>query len=169
MRALVDGFERGDLAILVADSLQLAHIEETAQDPDSLGIAPIPGYPTSQPFSTVELVVVSSASTQKDVAALLINFLANETQQRRFARSISGRVPVNRQVIQLDPTLYPRASAILQQARASIVPTVAQDQLLNALILSADPVYQQVLEGILSPQEGAQQIIETLKSDPNGK
>lgn len=167
MRALVEGFAQGKMAALVANSLDLAYLEAQL-GAENLAVATLPGYPVAQPFANVEVMVVNSASTQTQAAAALINFLSNETQQRKLARSTAGRAPVNRRVSQLNPTLYPRVSVVLEQARAAVVPTAAQDQVLNRLIPVADPIYQQVLEGILSPDEGAQQIVDALKQKENG-
>ncbi|MCB0036678.1 MAG: extracellular solute-binding protein, partial [Anaerolineales bacterium] len=156
--ALADSFARGDLALLVADSLKLATFEEQLGS-EQLGVATIPNFPAAQPFSNVELMVVNSASVQLEAAARLSNFMSNEAQQRKLARTTSGRVPVNRSVT-LNPTLFPRVSVILEQNQAAVVPTKQQDDLLNLLINAADPVYQLVLEGIVTPEEGAEMIVD---------
>jgi len=158
MRALVDGFARGDIALLAANSLELASLKERMGS-DGVAVAPIPGFPQARPFSNVEVMVMNSASVQHEAVALLINFMTNETQQRKLARSTSGRAPVNRKVGRLNETLYPHVSVILKQNRAAVVPTTGQDRLINHLIVAADPVYQQVLEGVLSPEDGAREIV----------
>lgn len=156
--ALADSFARGDLALLVADSLKLATFEEQLGS-EQLGVVTIPNFPAAQPFSNVELMVVNSASVQLEAAARLSNFMSNEAQQRKLARTTSGRVPVNRSVT-LNPTLFPRVSVILEQNQAAVVPTKQQDDWLNLLITAADPVYQLVLEGIVTPEEGAEMIVD---------
>lgn len=161
--ALKDGFARGDLALLVDNSLELASLQEALGE-EQVGVVTIPGSPTSQPFSTVELMVVNSASVQLDAAAVLMNFMSNEAQQRKLARATSGRAPVNR-TVSLDPTLFPRVSEILAQNQTAVVPTTAQDDLLNLLIIESDPIYQQVLEGLISAEEGAQMIIDAVNRD----
>ncbi len=157
-RALLDGFARGDIALLVTNSLELASLQERMGS-DRVAVATIPGFPQARPFSNVEVMVMNSASVQPDAAALLINFVTNETQQRKLARSTSGRAPVNRKVGRLNSILYPHVSAILQQNRVAVVPTTGQDQLINRLIVAADPMYQQVLEGVLSPEDAARAIV----------
>jgi maltose-binding protein MalE len=166
IRALVDSFAQGDIAMLVMDSLELAVLEEQLGR-EQVGVALIPGTPQSQPFSNVELIVVNSASVQGEAAALLTNFMSNEAQQRKLARSTSGRAPVNR-VVNLNPTLFPRVSVILQQNQTAVVPTTRQDDLINRLIVAADPIYQQVLEGFISPLTGAELIIEAVNNSETG-
>ncbi|MCA9935651.1 MAG: extracellular solute-binding protein [Anaerolineales bacterium] len=163
IRALVDSFAKGDIDLLMMDSLELAALEEQLGS-DQLGVALIPGSPNSQPFSNVELIVVNSASVQQEAAARLSNFLCNETQQRKLARSTSGRAPVNR-VVNLNATLFPRVSMILQQNQTAVVPTTRQDNLINRLIVTADPIYQQVLEGLTTPMAGAQFIVDTVNQE----
>lgn len=165
-RALVDSFVRGDIALLVMDSLELASLEER-MGREQFGVATLPGFPHAQAFSNVELIVVNSASVQTEAAAQLSNFLSNAAQQRKLARTTSGRAPVNR-AVSLNPTLFPRISAISQQNRTSVVPTTVQDGLINRLIVEADPIYQQVLEGLITPDAGAQMIIDTVKNDRDG-
>lgn len=165
--ALADSFARGDLALLVADSLKLATFEEQLGD-GQLGVATIPNFPAAQPFSNVELIVVNSASVQLESVTLLSNFMSNEAQQRKLARSTSGRVPVNRSV-SLNPTLFPRVSVILKQNQAAAVPTRRQDDLINYLIIAADPIYQEVLEGIVSPAAGAQIIVDAVNNREDGQ
>ena len=164
MRGLVDGFERGDVAVLMGNSLELASLT-ARMGSDGVAVATLPEFPRAHPFSNVEVMVMNSASVQKEAAALLIDFLTNETQQRKLARSTSGRAPINRHVGRLNSVLYPHVSAILQQNRAAIVPTTAQDQIINRLIVLADPIYQQVLEGLLSPEEGAHRIVTAFRAE----
>lgn len=160
IRALVASFSRGDIPLLVVNSLELATFQaELGETP--VGVATIPGYPATRPFSNVELMLVNSASVQQEAAAVLINFMSNEAQQRKLARTTSGRAPGNQRV-SLNPILFPRVSVILQQNQTAVVPTTRQDDLINELIVAADPVYQLVLEGLLTPEAGAQQIIETV-------
>ena len=167
IRALVDGFGRGDLAMLVVNSLELAYFEE-ALGSEQVGVAAIPGFPAAQPFSNVELLVVNSASVQTEAAVLLSNFMSNEAQQRKLARATSGRAPVNRSV-SLNPTLFPRVSVILQQNQTAVIPTTQQDDLINRLIVAADPIYQQVLEGLITPEEGAHLIIAAVNNGEEGQ
>jgi ABC-type glycerol-3-phosphate transport system substrate-binding protein len=163
IRALVDSFAKGDIDILMMDSLELAALEEQLGS-DQLGVALIPGTPNAQPFSNVELIVFNSASVQQEAAARLSNFLCNQAQQRKLARSISGRAPVNREV-KLNETLFPMLSVILQQNQTAAVPTTRQDDLINRLIVTADPIYQQVLEGLTTPMVGAQLIVNTVNQE----
>lgn len=167
IRALVNSFAQGDIALLAMDSLELAALEEQLGS-EQVGIATMPGFPKSQPFSNVELIVVNSASVQTEAAALLINFMSNEAQQRKLARSTSGRAPVNR-AVSLNPTLFPRVSVILRQNKAAVVPTTRQDHLINRLIVTADPIYQQVLEGLITPAEGAQRIVDAVNGSKAGQ
>lgn len=166
-RALADGFVRQDVALLIADSLELAALTEQLEN-DQLGVALIPGSPQAKPFSNVELMMVNSASVQTEAAVLLSNFMSNPAQQRKLARTTSGRVPIN-QTVNLNPTLFPTVSIISQQNRTAVVPTTQQDDLINHLITASDPVYQQVLEGLITPTEGAQQIIDAVNRATEGQ
>lgn len=167
IRALVDSFAQGDIALLVTDSLELASLEERLGS-EQVGLATIPGFPEARPFSTVELMVVNSASAQEEAAALLINFMSNAAQQRKLARTTSGRAPVNRNV-SLNPTLFPRVSMILQQHQTAVVPTTRQDDLINRLIVAGDPIYQQVLGGLIMPREGARLIVTAVNRGEDGQ
>ena len=166
IRALVDGFARGDIALLVTDSIELASLEEKLGS-EQLGVAKIPGFPGAQPFSNVELIVVNSASVQTEAAVRLSNFMSNAAQQRKLARTSSGRAPVNR-AVSLNPILFPRVSVISGQNQAAVVPTTVQDGFINRLIKEADPIYQQVLEGLVTPSAGAQMIIDAVRSGRDG-
>ena len=161
IRALVNGFSRGDLGVLVVTSLDLPGIEE-ALGAEQVNVALLPGYPTAQPFSNVEVMVINRASVQTQAAAELINFVSNSAQQRKLAQSTSGRVPIN-PTVRLNPVLFPRVSVILQQNQTAVIPTTQQDTLINQLITNANPIYQQVLEGVISPEEGARLIVEAVE------
>lgn len=166
-RGLADGFARGDLDILVANSLELApFVQQMGQE--NLRVATLPGTPDTRSFSNIELIVVNSASVQMEAATRLTNFMSNDAQQRKMARSISGRAPVNKNVT-LNETLFPEVSLITQQYQSAVVPSTGQDDMLNILIPAANPVYQQVLEGLLTPSEGASQIYETALSQMEGR
>lgn len=167
VRALSDSFAQGDIALLVANSLELASLEEKLGSAN-VGVATLPGFPQAQPFSNVELIVINSASVQMEAAALLSNFMGNAAQQRKLARSTSGRAPVNREV-NLNPTLFPRVSMILRQNQAAVVPTRQQDELINQLIVAADPIFQQVVEGLIAPTAGAQRIVDAVNSAEEGQ
>lgn len=127
---------------------------------ESVGVATLPAGTNKTPggFMEVETLAINQFSAEIDLAVNLINYLTNESSQRRIANGGLGRIPVNDDV-HLNPRLSPNAAALRLQKRRAITLPITLGNTLKQLFQLGDDINQQVLQGILLPEEAADEFL----------
>jgi maltose-binding protein MalE len=155
--SLAERFARGQVALFMGNSADLSQLGQALGD--DLRVSPLPGYPEAGAFMTVELMVINSASAQVDLAVSLFEFLTNPIQQRQLSIRSSGRIPLSQEV-RLNQRLYPIAATLQSQSRRSEMILPANKARLAVLTAKAPSLYRQVLEGVVTPEEAADLLLQ---------
>ena len=122
-------------------------------------------YSTSEPagsFLELEVATVSDISSKKELALALILFLTNPVHQRKLANSDLGYVPINQRV-RFDHRLSPAETIIVRQSGTTALASLQDIHLIAQMSDVANEVYEQVLEGVVEPADGALNIQENLR------
>jgi arabinogalactan oligomer/maltooligosaccharide transport system substrate-binding protein len=149
-------FEQGGLSYFIGSSYELPYFQSVLGT-EAVGVALLPpfGDEAAMPFLELETIAISRSSTRTDLGMELAAFLINNTQQRRLAVSNVGRIPVSTGVGRVALRVDPLASELVQQRDNAIIVPLHLFQSEARLFEVGDAIYNQVLEGVLSPADAA--------------
>lgn len=156
---LANLFKAGQSAFYVGESEELNDLR-AALGADVIGVAPLPAGPNGPagPLLRTEALMFNTYSSpaQARTALKLAQFLTSVEQQIRLLRGDQAdRIPANRRV-RIDSRVYPALAAFRIQVRTAR-PVHDLSQIAD-LLRQGDEIYLQVLTGVISPDEAAQQI-----------
>ena len=156
-------FIEGSLSYYIDSSRHLPILRE--QLGDRLGVSTLPSGELGKAAPLLDsdvLYINSNASArQQNLALVFSEFLANKEQQRRLLRE-AKHVPVNA-TLTIDPRLNPIVYTMSQQAVQSIAQSY--DQKFTLLEKYGNTYLRQVVEGIISPEMGANLITDAVNLD----
>ncbi len=113
-------------------------------------------------FLDLEIMAISKVSAEKQVSFELIKFFTNRTHQRELAQYDLGQIPIN-QSVRFDPRFSPTQAALIRQSVDSAILSLQEVELENALLVVGTDLYSQILEGVLTPQESSQVLLDNLQ------
>jgi arabinogalactan oligomer/maltooligosaccharide transport system substrate-binding protein len=154
---LIDSFKNGEAAYYIGDSRDLFDIRAALGD--AVAVTKLPSGPGGEatPYLEAETLFFNrSSSAQQLKQALDFGlFLGAAEQQRRLMREL-GRLPANSQV-RIDGTLEPTIGGFALQSE-SAVPFRGEASTRDLVFGSGREIYEQVLEGVLSPFVAANRL-----------
>ena len=171
---LYDLFSSGQAAYFIGDST-LAPELRTALGEENLGVTLIPRNATneevesvdptmdSQPpiadggFLEIEAIVLSTLSTEQWLDIQLAEFLVNPIHQRQLTTADIGQIPVSTRV-RFDPRISEAERAMIRQSSNTVITPLPYISLERALTEVGNDIYTQLLEGVLTPEEAAEQM-----------
>jgi ABC-type glycerol-3-phosphate transport system substrate-binding protein len=159
--ALEKSFMQGNLDYFVCDAASIFGIKKTLKE-DNLGVTILPGqpeYPAGPLLYTKVLVIPNNFSPRQTAITLdFARFITNKQQQQRGAMDIGSFIPPNRK-IRLDARLFPIQATLEQQARNAVAIPLRDIPKAEIIFPIGETLYQQVLEGTISPNEGGEQLL----------
>jgi maltose-binding protein MalE len=154
---LIDSFKNGEAAYYIGDSRDLFDIRAALGD--AVAVTKLPSGPGGEatPYLEAETLFFNrSSSAQQLKQALDFGlFLGAAEQQRKLMREL-GRLPANGQV-RIDATLEPTIGGFALQSE-SAVPFRGEASTRDLVFGSGREIYEQVLEGVLSPFVAANRL-----------
>jgi maltose-binding protein MalE len=154
---LIDGFKAGEIAYYIGDSRDLFDIRSALGD--AVAVTKLPSGPGGEATPYLEADALffnrSSSAQQLEQAVDFGLFLSAGEQQRRLMREL-GRLPANGQV-RIDSTLEPTIGGFATQSE-SAVPFRGEASTRDLVFGSGREIYEQVLEGVLSPYVASQRL-----------
>lgn len=171
-------FVEGNAAYFIGDSSELPHLQEFLGE-EGVGIALLPHRAVEEDaelgmddrlalplapgsFLELEVIVVNKISAQKKLAVEVIDFFVNQTHQREIAQSDFGQIPVNR-TVRIDPRFSPNESVLIRQSASGVVIPLKDTEIEAALTLIGTDIFNQVLEGVLSPEDAVDLLRQGVK------
>ena len=155
-------FAEGDVSYFIGNSLDLPYLREVLGE-ENLGVAELPsnGDTPAGAFFELETLAVSRVSAEQELASRLIEFMTNAPHQREIALGGTGRVPVNR-LVRIDSRFSPDAHTLLVQSRKSTILPLQYGIVSGHLLNIGDKLYNQVLEGVVLPEDAGAILIENV-------
>jgi maltose-binding protein MalE len=154
---LIDSFKAGEAAYYIGDSRDLFDIRAALGD--AVAVTKLPSGPGGEatPYLESEALFFNRASSPKQLrqAVDFGLFLSAGEQQRRLMREL-GRLPANGQV-RIDGTLEPTIGGFAAQSETA-VPFRGEASTRELVFGSGREIYEQVLEGVLSPFVASQRL-----------
>ena len=154
---LIDSFKAGEAAYYIGDSRDLFDIRSALGD--AVAVTKLPSGPGGEasPYLEAEALFFnrSSSATQLRQAVDFGLFLSAGEQQRRLMREL-GRLPANGQV-RIDEVLEATIGGFALQSETA-VPFRGEASTRELVFGSGREVYEQVLEGVLSPFVASQRL-----------
>jgi raffinose/stachyose/melibiose transport system substrate-binding protein len=159
------GFTQGTFAYTITGSWADGEFVQKASDPTDFSTFALPTDQTPNRRSGwVSGYMINAGSSNKDAAAKLIDFMAQPDVQKILgtASTVKGAAP--------DPTVFVVSAEQAKIAEEAPVYTI-QDQALPGEVSNAYfSVQSQVVQGEITPEEGAKQLGEAVrKGMPSGK
>jgi arabinogalactan oligomer / maltooligosaccharide transport system substrate-binding protein len=156
-------FEQGGLSYFIGSSYELPYFQALL-GAEAVGVALLPpfGEEAAMPFLELETIAISRSSARADLGMELAAFLVNNTQQRRLAVSNLGRIPVSTGVGRVALRVDPLASELVQQRDNAVIVPLALVDSEDHLFQLGDAIYNQVLEGVLSPADAVARLSDEL-------
>lgn len=154
---LIDSFKAGEAAYYIGDSRDLFDIRASLGD--AVAVTKLPSGPGGEatPYLESEALFFNRASSPRQLrqAVDFGLFLSAGEQQRRLMREL-GRLPANAQV-RIDGTLEPTIGGFAAQSETA-VPFRGEASTRELVFGSGREIYEQVLEGVLSPFVASQRL-----------
>ncbi len=154
---LIDSFKAGEAAYYIGDSRDLFDIRAALGE--AVAVTKLPSGPGGEatPYLEAETLFFNRSSSEKQLRQALDFglFLGAAEQQRRLMREL-GRLPANAQV-RIDGTLEPTIGGFATQSE-SAVPFRGEASTRDLVFGSGREIYEQVLEGVLSPYVASQRL-----------
>jgi len=159
--ALEKSFMQGNLDYFVCDAASIFDLKKTLKK-DNLGVTILPGQPEhpAGPLLYSKVLVIPNNFSPRQTAITLdfARFITNKQQQQRGAMDIGSFIPPNRK-IRLDARLFPIQATLEQQARNAVAIPLRDIPQTEIIFPIGETLYQQVLEGTISPNEGGEQLL----------
>ncbi len=154
---LIDSFKAGEAAYYIGDSRDLFDIRAALGD--AVAVTTLPSGPggDATPYLEAETLFFNRSSSEQQLRRALDFglFLGAAEQQRRLMREL-GRLPANGQV-RIDGTLEPTIGGFALQSERAI-PFRGEASTRDLVFGSGREIYEQVLEGVLSPYVASQRL-----------
>lgn len=168
---LFDLFATGKVAYFPCWTFEMPALQKALKN--QLSVAVLPGQLNSAaPALEVDTLVVNAhaARTQKRLALEFATFITRREQQLAFqSAQDTVVVPINPNVL-VDRRLLPTRRSLIDQVQNSSPVPIAQAQYqIDRLIYYAHPIYTQVMQGDISPTEGARQFIHQINQPVNNE
>lgn len=152
-------FEQGELGYFIGSSYELPYLQATlGADAVGVGLLPPFGDVPAVPFLELETIALSRSSARAELGVELAEFLINTTQQRRLALSNLGRIPVSTKMGRVSLRVDALASELVQQRDNAIIVPLSLVEMEDRLLVLGDAIYNQVLEGVLTPADAANRL-----------
>ncbi|MDJ0573586.1 MAG: extracellular solute-binding protein [Xenococcaceae cyanobacterium MO_234.B1] len=154
-------FATGKLAYYVCKSEEISDLKATLGE-DKLGVTTLPGA-TNRPagpllFTRAVVFNQASSSATSQLALQLARFLTNAEQQTKLAIQTESLIPANSKV-KLDERLSPIQAVLFAQSKTAVaVPLNFVYQFQKATEQDGELFYNLVLEGVMTPREGALEL-----------
>jgi ABC-type glycerol-3-phosphate transport system substrate-binding protein len=159
--ALEKSFVQGNLDYFVCDAASIFKLKK-ALVKDNLGVTILPGgaeNPAGPLLYSKVLVMPKNFSPRQTAITLdFARFITNKQQQQRGAIDVGSFIPPNRK-IRLDGRLFPIQATLEQQARNAVAIPLRDIPQAEIIFPIGETLYQQILEGTISPQEGGEQLL----------
>ena len=159
--ALEKSFIEGNLDYFVCDASSIFNLKK-ALVKDNLGVTILPGqpeYPAGPLLYTKVLVIPNNFSSRQTAITLdFARFITNKQQQQRGAMDIGSFIPPNK-TIRLDRRLFPIQATLEEQARNAVAIPLRDIPQAEIIFPIGETLYQQILEGTISPKEGGEQLL----------
>ena len=160
--ALEKSFIEGNLDYFVCDASSIFNLKK-ALVKDNLGVTILPGqpeYPAGPLLYTKVLVIPNNFSPRQTAITLdFARFITNKQQQQRGAMDIGSFIPPNK-TIRLDRRLFPIQATLEEQARNAVAIPLRDIPQAEIIFPIGETLYQQILEGTISPKEGGEQLLQ---------
>jgi ABC-type glycerol-3-phosphate transport system substrate-binding protein len=168
---LFDLFTTGKVAYFPCWTFELSAFQKKLGN--QLSVALLPGYLNSaSPALVTDALVlnVHASAAQKKLALDFAEFVTRREQQLAFQSAQNAIIiPINPRVL-VDRRLLPIRRSLIEQVQNSFPIPIAQSRYqTNRLINYGNAIYTQVMQGDISPIEGARQFINQLNQSAEGK
>jgi arabinogalactan oligomer/maltooligosaccharide transport system substrate-binding protein len=164
-QAIIDSFTQGKIDYLVCNSSIIPELSQSL-GADNLGVTTLPTQADQKAgplLSTKNLAVPQNNSpTQNQIVLDFIQFATNEEQEKKRVISLRSFIPPNRNV-QLNQKLFPIEAALINQSRSSVSIPLDFVNEAETVFGLGEKFYQKVMEGILSPQAGSEELLKVAK------
>ena len=163
---LYRSFTEGESAYFFGNSFDLPFLEEALGE-GNVGVALLPGNtPEEGAGSILELqtmaISANASPPQAKLAAEMISFFTNPSQQRRIALSSYGQIPLH-EAIRFDEKLVPISGVLVEQRDRSHLYPLDATETIDLLRLYGTNTYIQVLEGIAPAEVEVNDLVTELK------
>ena len=159
--ALEKSFIEGNLDYFVCDASSIFNLKK-ALVKDNLGVTILPGQPEHPAgpllYSKVLVIPNNFSSRQTAITLNFARFITNKQQQQRGAMDIGSFIPPNK-TIRLDRRLFPIQATLEEQARNAVAIPLRDIPQAEIIFPIGETLYQQILEGTISPKEGGEQLL----------
>jgi arabinogalactan oligomer / maltooligosaccharide transport system substrate-binding protein len=160
--ALEKSFIEGNLDYFVCDASSIFNLKK-ALVKDNLGVTILPGQPEHPAgpllYSKVLVIPNNFSSRQTAITLNFARFITNKQQQQRGAMDIGSFIPPNK-TIRLDRRLFPIQATLEEQARNAVAIPLRDIPQAEIIFPIGETLYQQILEGTISPKEGGEQLLQ---------
>jgi ABC-type glycerol-3-phosphate transport system substrate-binding protein len=168
---LFDLFTTGKVAYFPCWTFELSAFQKKLGN--QLSVALLPGYLNSaSPALVTDALVlnVHASAAQKKLALDFAEFVTRREQQLAFQSAQNAIIiPINPRVL-VDRRLLPIRRSLIEQVQNSFPIPIAQSRYqTNRLINYGNAIYTQVMQGDISPIEGARQFINQINQSAEGK
>ena len=168
---LFDLFATGKVAYFPCWTFELSAFQKKIGN--QLGVAVLPGNlnSASPALVTDSLVLNDHASAAQKMLALdFAEFVTRREQQLAFQSAQDAIIiPINPKVL-VDRRLLPIRRSLIEQVQNSFPIPIAQSRYqTNRLVYYGNAIYTQVMQGDISPIEGARQFINQINQSAEGK
>jgi arabinogalactan oligomer / maltooligosaccharide transport system substrate-binding protein len=160
--ALEKSFIEGNLDYFVCDASSIFNLKK-ALVKDNLGVTILPGQPEHPAgpllYSKVLVIPNNFSSRQTAITLNFARFITNKQQQQRGAMDIGSFIPPNKTIL-LDRRLFPIQATLEEQARNAVAIPLRDIPQAEIIFPIGETLYQQILEGTISPKEGGEQLLQ---------
>ena len=160
--ALEKSFMEENLDYFVCDASSIFNLKK-ALVKDNLGVTILPGQPEHPAgpllYSKVLVIPNNFSSRQTAITLDFARFITNKQQQQRGAMDIGSFIPPNK-TIRLDRRLFPIQATLEEQARNAVAIPLRDIPQAEIIFPIGETLYQQILEGTISPKEGGEQLLQ---------
>jgi ABC-type glycerol-3-phosphate transport system substrate-binding protein len=168
---LFDLFATGKVAYFPCWTFELSALQKKLGN--QLSVALLPGHLNSaSPALVTDALVlnVHASATQKKLALDFAEFVTRREQQLAFQSAQDAIIiPINPKVL-VDRRLLPIRRSLIEQVQNSFPIPIAQSRYqTNRLVYYGNAIYTQVMQGDISPIEGARQFINQINQSAEGK
>lgn len=157
---LFESFTSGEVAYFVGNSSDLPDLRaEMGEDVVGVGLLPKRDENPSGSFLEIETITINKRTAVPDLALALAEFFVTPGHQRQIALSDYGLIPLDQRV-RFDRRLSPSTSMMVRQSREAVIIPLAHVETEDILRQVGTDLYIRVLEGVVEPEEGAQELVE---------
>ena len=159
---LVNLFATSKLDYLIANSYFIGDLRDGLGE-EQVGVALLPSGPNPTPGGplTLEALTMSTSTANPDIVLDLMRHFTDVKAQRILARSGTGRIPVNRDVV-IDSRIDPVSAMVQEQVNRALVLPFEVSSLDHPLYAAGDRVYVEILQNKTAAQDAGARWVEEL-------